>query len=150
MTTARILVTGSRDWTDLPRLESVLDRTVARIMYFGNWDNVVIVHGACATGADAMADAWAKRKGLPVEPHPVTPNQWKIEGRAAGPNRNKRMVSLGAYICIAFIGPCTSPRCRIPGVHASHGTVGCMKLAEKAGITVAQIIDPRLKGIDLP
>jgi hypothetical protein len=46
------------------------------------------------------------------------------------------MVSLGADRCLAFIGPCTSPRCRKAGPHPSHGASGCADLAEAAGIPV--------------
>jgi hypothetical protein len=46
------------------------------------------------------------------------------------------MVSLGADLCLAFIGDCTSPRCDIEGEHPSHGATGCASLAEAAGIPV--------------
>jgi hypothetical protein len=44
------------------------------------------------------------------------------------------MVNLGADAALAFIGPCTSTRCRRTEPHPSHGASGCAALAEKASI----------------
>lgn len=126
----RILVTGSRDWTDAELLHDALCHAVYQQV------PAVIVHGACPTGADAMASFWARRYahiGLTEEPHPAA---WKLNGRSAGPLRNAAMVSLGADLCLAFISPCSSPRCRRADPHPSHGASGCADLAERAGIPV--------------
>ena len=88
---------------------------------FGLWRPIVVVHGGCRTGADAIADGWARRAGVEVE---VWPADWAAYGRAAGPIRNGRMVAAGARMCLAF---------PLPG---SRGTVNCMELAESAGIPV--------------
>jgi hypothetical protein len=124
----RVLVTGSRDWTD----REAIARWLAPYLRPGN----VLVHGHCPTGADAIADDIWQAAGLGVpERHPADWNQ----GRGAGPRRNMEMVRLGADVCGAFIGPCTSKRCRISTPHDSHGAAGCALLAEKAGITVERI-----------
>lgn len=123
----RILVTGSRDWSDYGRIAFALTEAVQ-----GAENTPVVVHGDCPTGADAMAGEIADLSGFHVEPHPA---DWS-RGRRAGPERNAHMVSLGADLCLAFIGDCTSPRCNIPGKHPSHGATGCADLAEGAGIPV--------------
>jgi hypothetical protein len=46
------------------------------------------------------------------------------------------MVGLGADVCLAFLGPCTSRHCRRVDPHWSHGTSGCAQLAKAAGIPV--------------
>lgn len=121
----RILVTGSRDWGDR---EAIL---LAFRDFLGG-DNV-LVSGACPTGADRIAEEIAEDfLGWEVEPHPA---DWS-RGRKAGPERNAHMVSLGADVCLAFIGDCTSPRCSVEGKHPSHGASGCADLAERAGIPV--------------
>lgn len=112
----RVLVTGSRDWGDA----DIIHAALATALY----QNVpaVIVHGACPTGADALASRWVRLRrgiGLSEELHPA---QWKWHGRAAGPRRNAHMVSLGADICLAFIR------------NGSRGASHTANLAEQAGI----------------
>ena len=127
----RVLVTGSRDWADHRAVSDAL-RGVAS----GSPSReVTVVHGACPTGADAYAHNAAEVFGMVPEPHPA---DWS-RGRKAGPERNALMVSLGADICLAFIGDCTSPRCHISGRHDSHGATGCADLAERAGIPTRRI-----------
>lgn len=123
----RILVTGSRDWTDA--------QTIAHALRQAADDtppaDITLVHGDCPTGADEIAAHFAHLLGWRPEPHPA---DWDRHGRRAGPLRNEYMVSLGADLCLAFIGPCTSPRCIRTDPHPSHGASGCAELAEAAGI----------------
>lgn len=114
----RILVTGSRDWDDYDLVHAGLATAL--------FDHVpaIIVHGACPTGADAMASRFARLHrviGISEELHPA---QWRWHGRAAGPRRNQHMVQLGADICLAFIKD------------GSRGATGCAAMAEAAGIPV--------------
>ena len=130
----RVLVTGSRDWDDVITISAALVQ--ALIDAAGR--HVLVVHGACPSGADWHADhyaRWLRGKGcrVDVEPHRAEDfGPWP----ACGPFRNKHMVHLGADVCLAFIGPCTRPRCRRPGPHPSHGASHTAALAEKAGIPV--------------
>ena len=135
----RVLVTGSRDNRDPRPIDTVLDERLARLQ---PGQRLVIVHGGCRDtqgrlrGVDGHADAWARRAqraGHPVdiEEHPAEDHgTWP----SCGPRRNAHMVSIGADEALAFIGPCTSTRCRRPRPHPSHGATGCADLAEKAGI----------------
>ena len=129
----RILVTGSRNWTDRATICSALT-------LYASADELrqplTIVHGNCPTGADAIANTWCLTRRVTVEPHPAKghPTQDFGPWPGAGPRRNAFMVSLGADLCLAFIGPCTSLRCRKSGRHPSHGATGCADLAEHAGI----------------
>lgn len=120
----RVLVTGSRGWDDIDFVRDLL--AMAR------WDAqgpMVVVHGACPKGADAIASWWAKslmlRNGnlleIGEEPHPA---DWETYGKAAGFRRNAEMVKLGANVCLAFI------------LDGSRGATHCADLAEKAGIPV--------------
>ncbi|MEU8920391.1 SLOG family protein [Kitasatospora sp. NPDC048545] len=112
---SRILVTGSRAWSDRARLEWALG------VAFKAFRPIVVVHGACPTGADAMAAAWAQRAGVGVEAWPA---DWVAHGRAAGPRRNQAMVDAGARYVLAFLLP------------NSRGTEDCVRRAEAAGIPV--------------
>src|SRR5262249_49674527 len=87
----RVLVTGSRAWTDRDAIRDALGEHWAP----GN----VLVTGACPNGADAIAEHLWRSWGGPVERHPA---DWS-EGRSAGQARNAAMVALGADICLAFI-----------------------------------------------
>ena len=79
-TPRRVLVTGSRTWTN----NSVIATALAPFRAPG----VVLVHGAAA-GADRIAGADAA--------------DWTRHGRGAGYHRNRHMVALGADACVAFI-----------------------------------------------
>lgn len=86
----RILVTGSRHWTDRQAIREAL----ASVWH----PEAVLVHGA-APGADTLAAACWSHWGGRVEAWPA---RWRTEGRAAGPLRNRRMVAAGADLCLAF------------------------------------------------
>ncbi|MER7517819.1 SLOG family protein [Streptomyces sp. NPDC126499] len=116
----RVLITGSREWTDEAAIHGALadlptDRTL------------VIVHGDCFKGADAIAKAWAFNRAflgddVIEEAHPAN---WRPGGnldRSAGFRRNAEMVQLGADLCLAFIR------------NGSRGATHTADLAEKAGI----------------
>lgn len=111
----RILVTGSRNWASRRAIIDALD--------FAMGDcppgDVTVVHGACPTGADRIADEIARKWGAVVERHPA---DWDRHGRRAAFLRNKEMVDRGADVCLAF------PQ------GESTGTRMTMKLAEAAGI----------------
>lgn len=135
----RVLVTGSRDWADEDLIRHQLTRTWLTVE-----GSFVVVHGACPTGADWMASDWvanmleAEMGDVREEAHPAKDHPTEDFGPwpGAGPRRNAHMVRLGADACLAFIGPCTSPRCRRTDPHPSHGASGCADLAEAAGIPV--------------
>lgn len=126
----RILVTGSRDWTDRAAIMRAIDAVLFEV---GNRNEGVstIVSGACPTGADALAEEVASALNMQVERHPA---DWTAHGKAAGFRRNAEMVALGADACLAFLGDCTSQTCRHPAPHFSHGTSDCMNRAINAGI----------------
>lgn len=114
----RILVTGSRDWCDQQAVWDAL-APIARALPADQ--DLVLVHGGCPTGADAMCDEWARGFGAVIEVHPAN---WVRHGRAAGPRRNAEMVNLGADVCLAFIR------------NGSRGASHTAALAEQAGIPV--------------
>lgn len=121
----RILITGSRDWED----HATIANAILAAVEAGRPN--VIVHGGCPTGADRLASEIAEACNLPVETHVA---DWRKYGRSAGPIRNRHMVSLGADVCLAFIGPCTAVRCKTTLPHPSHGASSTAKMAEAAGI----------------
>lgn len=113
----RVLVTGSRTWDEPRRVWRVLDA------FLQSWPcSVVVVHGACARGADQYAAVWAREHhadGVTEEPHPA---DWEALGRRAGIARNTAMVDRGADVCVAFIRD------------GSPGATHCANAARAAGI----------------
>lgn len=135
-TAYRALVTASRGMEEVDVVEQAL---TAEWQKAGHDRPFIVVHGNCKTGGDRFARNWAlAREGFGVvnEPHDAI---WRRNGTfdpSAGPRRNAHMVSLGAHVCLAFIGPCTSGRCTIHINHPSHGASGCADLARRHGIRV--------------
>jgi hypothetical protein len=85
-------------------------------------EGVLLVHGACPRGADAIAAAYAARtSGYRTEAHLA---DWTRYGRAAGYRRNAEMIALGADGCAAFIRD------------ASPGSTHAVRQARAAGIPV--------------
>lgn len=123
---ARILVTGSRHWTDEAALASAMVRALRWLWPEKGQQGVVLVHGA-AKGADQMAARLAAQHGWEVEAHPA---DWGAHGKGAGPQRNQAMVDAGADILLV---------CPVPG---SRGTWDCMKRAVEAGIPV-YVVNPK-------
>jgi len=79
----RILICGSREWTDRQMIKNGLSQVP--------WDTVVI-HGAEPNGADHIADECAKALGLSVKPYPA---EWRKYGKPAGPRLNQQMLNEG-------------------------------------------------------
>jgi hypothetical protein len=131
----RILLTGSRDWSDSAAVWNELWAIHAAALEAGE-EEITLVHGGCPTGADAIADGYARHLGWEVV---VYHADWVSYGRRAGPLRNQDMVDRGADLCLAFIGNCSSPRCSIKELHPSHGASGCASMAEAAFIETKRI-----------
>ena len=117
----RILVTGSRDWTNQLVITEAL------------WDGWIdlgrgpttLVHGACPTGADYIAGlVWATNQ-YPIEEHPA---KWTEHGRKAGFVRNALMIAHGADLCLAFIKD------------NSKGATMTADMAEQAGIETRRFL----------
>jgi len=90
----RVLVCGGREFFDRELLHKIL------VDFIDEKDFNIISGGA--TGADTLAVKWAQAHNVPFK---VFPADWKSDGRAAGPIRNKRMLEEGSPdIVIAFPG----------------------------------------------
>lgn len=106
----RILVTGSRTWTND---KAILDALISWTMDLGGRDFVVVQGGA--RGADKYAINAAVHLGLQYETH-------KASDFLSPRDRNRYMVDLGADICLAFARTWRS------------GTGMCARMARRAGI----------------
>ncbi|MFF0277805.1 SLOG family protein [Streptomyces sp. NPDC004330] len=83
-TSHRILVTGSRDWTDTGAVREALDDIHVRTPHSRL---LVVVHGAGPTGADAIASAWVREQQRPwLEVHPMPLGELIATLEAADPD----------------------------------------------------------------
>lgn len=116
----RLLITGSRTWTNTLVIEGFLKYAVN---YFT--EPVTLVSGACPKGADLLCEQWWERNtDYPIERHPA---KWQLLGKKAGFVRNAKMVELGADLCIAFIKD------------GSKGATMTANLARDNGISVIEV-----------
>jgi len=76
----RILVAGSPDWDDAQELRLALIRATVPHL-----PSVVVIHGTCPSGTDAMTAEWARDYGVRTEEHPA------------------ETCAAGAHICLTFI-----------------------------------------------
>lgn len=143
----RLLVTGGRDFGEVPRgiirgqwdgnrIREKIRRE--RGLFADTMSGVllrstpsIIIHGACRTGADALAADWAKRHRIPELPFPADwrPKPLELLDLSAGPRRNQQMIDDGKPdLVIAFPG--------------GTGTADCVKRARSEGIEVVEIAMP--------
>jgi hypothetical protein len=115
----RILITGSRTWTDWNTITEALGE------HMSPDDGDVLVHGG-AQGADQMAAiVWHSMCGPPFAMRDCIeawPADWDTHGRRAGIIRNADMVVSNPDLCLAFIR------------NGSRGASHCLGLAVGADI----------------
>lgn len=108
----RAIVCGSRHWNDPAPIEAALKALPP---------HSVVLHGACPTGADALADLLATRRKIRIERFEA---DWERYGKCAGPLRNAAMLAAGADLVLAFWDG------------ASRGTANMIGIARAAGVEV--------------
>lgn len=107
----KILVCGSRDWTDTAAIHQRLNQLLGP---------VTVIHGA-AKGADRIAANWAALKGHETQAFPA---DWTRHGKRAGILRNLEMLDRNPDLVIAF------------QIGNSHGTQHTINEARRHGIPV--------------
>ena len=117
MTGQRVIVFGSRTWSDSHQIYADL-HDLRDLGYH------TLVHGACPSGADFLADIHGRALGFAIERHRA---QWDEHGRTAGPARNEHMASLGADVAFGY---------RMGG--ESRGTDHMARACERHGIALVR------------
>lgn len=113
----RVLITGSRDWTDAEVIQQVLF-SLFRISELPP----TIIHGG-AKGADSVAAQFCRAWHWPLEEYKA---DWQRYGKSAGIRRNIEMLDSKPDLVLAF---------RIGG-EKSRGTTHCIRAAQERGIPV--------------
>jgi hypothetical protein len=148
----RVLITGSRewgselyepvpgkkwkrirqDWYETPNSDvEAMKRALREVRERAGSAHLRIVEGG-ANGADQIAGLLSERAdNASSEVHPALWDRKKdgSYNRAAGFQRNQRMVDSGADICVAFLKRSA----------ANKGTKDCIERAKKAGIEVVEV-----------
>ena len=111
----RVIVTGSRLYTNRTQVYTVLDQL----------DITHIATGAAA-GADSLARDWAAERKINYTAFPVPDEVWKTVGNKAGSERNARMLlEFAPDLVVAFPG--------------GRGTRDMMAKAKRAKVRVLEI-----------
>lgn len=90
----RVIIAGSRSFSDYTFLQAVCDNLLARKKHT---HTIVIVSGT-ARGTDTLGEQYARERGYVVKRFPA---DWQQYGKAAGPIRNRQMTD-NADALIAF------------------------------------------------
>ncbi len=83
----RVLICGSRGWTDTQAIRNIIKK-----LWEDTDGSLIIIHGKCKTGADAICDSICTLNGIPMM---VFPANWNKFGKSAGPIRNQTMLDMG-------------------------------------------------------
>lgn len=120
----RLLISGSRYYSNLPEIEKEIDKIVLQL---GKPQEVTLIHGACPTGVDSVIDSIAQKKGWKSQ---VFPADWR-QGLRAGPLRNQEMVDSRPDWALLFLSP------------ESRGTKDTLTRVQRARIAHTVIELPR-------
>lgn len=118
----KILVTGSRDWSDITSVIEALK------IYD---KSTILVHGNCR-GADIICAVVGETLGFEIRPYHA---DWDAHGKSAGHIRNQLMIDAenktneSIDLCIAFHDE----------IENSKGTKDCVSRANKANIPVIYV-----------
>lgn len=96
----RVLVTGSREFTDYTMMDDALYNVWHDKIGYGADGKLVIIAGGAA-GADSLAELIASQN-RDVSRIEVYPAQWDKYSKAAGPIRNQQMLDTGVDLVLAF------------------------------------------------
>jgi hypothetical protein len=152
----RILVTGSRSWTDTATILRAFTLAADRCP---PGRLIVVVHGQCNPIDPRIGEyvPWAQASNWPradrwrlsgldwLAAQVCTDWGWLLDGKPADPRagvrgkfaRNTMMVHSQVDECLAFANACADPGCRKPPagiLHPTHGTAHCSQLAHTVGV----------------
>ena len=93
----RVLIAGSRVFTDYEQARDYIDFCISKIRK----ENKVIIVSGGAKGADLLGERYAKENGFKIEKY--LPD-WGKYGKSAGVKRNKTMVEISDYVICFWNG----------------------------------------------
>jgi hypothetical protein len=121
-----LLISGSRDWDD--------EKPIIQLLKLFDPDWTLVIHGKCASGADAIANHYAADLGFTVVRFPAN---WRPNGQydvSAGPKRNKQMVDVG----VANMRLGVEVHAGVFLLPQSRGTRNTLKMCQSSGFVIHQ------------
>lgn len=112
-----LVVTGSRNWTDVGAITEILDEIKPALLIQGG-----------AQGADTIARNWCDQTGTPCVEVPAL---WTAHGKAAGPKRNVLMLRVAKALAAAREMEVEVMACPLPD---SVGTKHMAEIARAEGL----------------
>jgi len=112
----RCIIAGSRDVIDYHIVEKAIQAS-------GWTDEITVVVSGRARGVDRFGEYWARVNGVPVDPYPVTSEEWETYGKGAGHRRNAIMAENADALIAVWDGK-------------SRGTRNMIELASRKGLRV--------------
>lgn len=97
METRRVVVAGSRSFTDYEKAKRYIDFCISNIRK----ENEIIIVSGGARGADLLGEQYANENGFKIERY--LPD-WETYGKSAGVRRNKTMVDVSDYVICFWDG----------------------------------------------
>jgi hypothetical protein len=91
----KCVIAGSRYIEDYSLLEQAIKDSGIESMISE------VVSGCCPSGVDQLGEQWAIKHNIPIKKFPA---DWKSQGRAAGPIRNKQMAEHSDFAIIVCYG----------------------------------------------
>lgn len=88
----KTIIAGMRDFYDYEK--------VSQAVTFSGLCISEVVSG-CATGVDALGEKWARERKIPVRKFPA---DWRKNGKAAGPIRNRQMAEYAEALVAVWDG----------------------------------------------
>lgn len=113
-----VVVTGGRRYRDSAVIYKALHAVAA-----DQGGEISLYHGGC-TGADALAAQWASEYGINCV---CWPANWQAYGRAAGPIRNREMLTAALA---------NGTACALLAFPGGRGTASAIHSAQSLGIPV--------------
>ena len=112
----KIAVVGCRHYNNYSQAKDFIDQCICMMEPTAT---LVFISGKCS-GADMLGERYAEENGATLEYYPA---DWKKYGRAAGPIRNRQIVTAADYIICFWDGK-------------SKGTRSVIKYAEQFEKTI--------------
>lgn len=118
----KVVMTGSRDWTEFTAIWSAINRELTEAM--NRDEELLIIHGDCPTGADHLVEKICRECGVHTA---RVAARFESLGKKGGPLRNRVMAAMEPVAAYAF------------PLGESRGTNNCIVALKAIGVEPAVV-----------